>query len=48
MDAYNANPSSMQVAIENFSQQQSGNKYLFLGGMMELGVDSIQRTPIAG
>lgn len=42
LDAYNANPSSMQVAIENFSQQQSDNKYLFLGGMMELGVDSIK------
>ena len=42
LDAYNANPSSMQVAIENFSQQQSGNKYLFLGGMMELGEESIK------
>lgn len=41
MDAYNANPSSMEVAIENFNRQQSTNKYLFLGGMMELGEDSI-------
>jgi UDP-N-acetylmuramoyl-tripeptide--D-alanyl-D-alanine ligase len=41
MDAYNANPSSMQAAIENFSHQQSTNKYMFLGGMMELGEESI-------
>ena len=42
LDAYNANPSSMQVAIENFSHQKSDNKYMFLGGMMELGADSIK------
>jgi UDP-N-acetylmuramoyl-tripeptide--D-alanyl-D-alanine ligase len=41
LDAYNANPSSMQAAIENFSLQQSDNKYMFLGGMMELGEESI-------
>lgn len=41
LDAYNANPSSMEVAIENFSRQPSNNKYLFLGGMMELGDDSV-------
>ena len=41
LDAYNANPSSMQAAIENFSHQQSANKYLFIGGMMELGEESI-------
>lgn len=41
LDAYNANPSSMQAAIENFSHQQSENKYMFLGGMMELGQESI-------
>lgn len=40
LDAYNANPSSMQVAIENFAKQGSNNKYLFLGAMMELGEDS--------
>ena len=42
LDAYNANPSSMQAAIENFSLQKSDNKYMFLGGMMELGEDSIK------
>jgi UDP-N-acetylmuramoyl-tripeptide--D-alanyl-D-alanine ligase len=42
LDAYNANPSSMQVAIENFAKQSSNNKFLFLGGMMELGEDSVK------
>ncbi len=41
LDAYNANPSSMQVALESFAKQQSDNKYLFIGAMMELGEDSI-------
>ena len=42
LDAYNANPSSMLVAIENFANQSSNNKFLFLGGMMELGEDSVK------
>jgi len=42
LDAYNANPSSMQVAIENFAKLEGENKFLFLGGMMELGNESIQ------
>ncbi len=42
MDAYNANPSSMEVAIDNFTKQQSTHKYLFLGAMMELGEASVQ------
>ena len=42
LDAYNANPSSMQVALENFTEQQDKNKYLFLGAMMELGEYSIK------
>ncbi len=41
LDAYNANPSSMQVAIENFAKIESSNKFLILGGMMELGEESI-------
>lgn len=41
MDAYNANPSSMQVAIENFSSMRSTNKVVMLGGMMELGEESV-------
>jgi len=37
LDAYNANPSSMLAAIENFKQLQATNKILFLGDMFELG-----------
>ena len=40
LDAYNANPSSMRLSIENFSKLK-GNKVLLLGGMMELGRESI-------
>jgi len=40
MDAYNANPSSMQVALENFSRAEEGNKVVILGGMKEMGDDS--------
>jgi UDP-N-acetylmuramoyl-tripeptide--D-alanyl-D-alanine ligase len=42
LDAYNANPSSMKVAIENFARMNTDNKVLLLGGMAELGKDSIQ------
>lgn len=42
LDAYNANPSSMKVAIENFAALKAENKMLFLGGMMELGETSVQ------
>jgi UDP-N-acetylmuramoyl-tripeptide--D-alanyl-D-alanine ligase len=41
LDAYNANPSSMKLAIENFSRLQTVNKVLLLGGMAELGEESI-------
>ena len=40
LDAYNANPSSMAVAIENFLQLQSDNKIMILGDMFELGEES--------
>jgi UDP-N-acetylmuramoyl-tripeptide--D-alanyl-D-alanine ligase len=40
LDAYNANPSSMQLAIENFSRMSGDNKILMLGAMMELGEES--------
>ena len=42
LDAYNANPSSMKVAIENFANIHSDNKVLILGGMMELGSESLK------
>jgi len=41
LDAYNANPTSMRAAIENFSNIHSANKVLMLGGMMELGKESV-------
>jgi UDP-N-acetylmuramoyl-tripeptide--D-alanyl-D-alanine ligase len=37
LDAYNANPSSMKVAIENFAKLAGQNKIVMLGAMMELG-----------
>lgn len=37
LDAYNANPTSMQAALENFSQLEAKHKVLFLGDMFELG-----------
>lgn len=37
MDAYNANPTSMIAALENFKQMNRENKVLFLGDMFELG-----------
>lgn len=40
LDAYNANPSSMNAAIENFSQMQQQNKVAILGDMLELGNES--------
>ncbi|MBF2709494.1 UDP-N-acetylmuramoyl-tripeptide--D-alanyl-D-alanine ligase [Flavobacterium soyangense] len=40
LDAYNANPSSMAVAIENFMQLNNSNKIMILGDMFELGEES--------
>jgi len=40
LDAYNANPSSMQAALENFNQLKGSNKIAFLGDMFELGESS--------
>ena len=40
LDAYNANPSSMLAALENFAQLKDENKVVFLGDMFELGKDS--------
>jgi UDP-N-acetylmuramoyl-tripeptide--D-alanyl-D-alanine ligase len=37
LDAYNANPSSMQLAIDNFSKQLLSDKIVILGDMFELG-----------
>lgn len=37
MDAYNANPSSMAAAIDNFAQLNASKKIVILGDMFELG-----------
>ena len=42
LDAYNANPSSMKVAIENFARLDGTKKVLMIGSMKELGADSKQ------
>jgi UDP-N-acetylmuramoyl-tripeptide--D-alanyl-D-alanine ligase len=42
LDAYNANPSSMTVAIENFIQLDKPNKIAILGDMFELGTESLE------
>ena len=42
VDAYNANPTSMKAAIENFAALNMPGKVLILGDMLELGADSLQ------
>lgn len=42
LDAYNANPSSMKVAIDNFISLHKKNKIVFLGDMFELGEESVK------
>ena len=46
LDAYNANPSSMAVAIENFAQLDNLNKIMILGDMFELGEESHQEHKV--
>jgi UDP-N-acetylmuramoyl-tripeptide--D-alanyl-D-alanine ligase len=40
LDAYNANPSSVKAAVENFVQIKKEKKVIILGDMFELGNDS--------
>ena len=37
MDAYNANPTSMMMALTNFANIQNDQKCVILGDMLELG-----------
>ena len=37
VDCYNANPSSMEVALDNIATMEAGHKVLILGDMLELG-----------
>jgi UDP-N-acetylmuramoyl-tripeptide--D-alanyl-D-alanine ligase len=46
LDAYNANPSSMLLAIRHFAKQSFKNKYIVLGDMFELGEYSINEHQI--
>lgn len=39
LDAYNANPSSMKAAIENFAATNMPHKHLWIGGMKEMGAE---------
>lgn len=40
IDAYNANPTSMQAAVLNFATMEAENKTLIIGDMLELGSQS--------
>ena len=42
IDAYNANPTSMNAAIQNFRLMQAGHKMCILGDMGELGEASAE------
>lgn len=42
LDAYNANPSSMKLAIENFAKLNAAQKVVMLGAMAELGAESLE------
>jgi UDP-N-acetylmuramoyl-tripeptide--D-alanyl-D-alanine ligase len=48
LDSYNANPTSMRAAIENFASLQKKNKVLVLGDMYELGEESEQEHATIG
>ncbi|MFT6982891.1 MAG: UDP-N-acetylmuramoyl-tripeptide--D-alanyl-D-alanine ligase [Crocinitomicaceae bacterium] len=40
LDCYNANPTSMQSALESFSMNEHENKLFIIGDMKELGTDT--------
>lgn len=42
LDAYNANPTSVRTAIDNFLVLNGDNKIVILGDMLELGPDSYE------
>lgn len=42
VDAYNANPTSMVAALDNFASLTAGHKAAMLGDMLELGEDSVK------
>ena len=42
VDAYNANPSSMDAALSNFAGFEAASKIVLLGDMLELGETSVE------
>ncbi len=46
LDAYNANPSSMEHALMSLSNQNAKDKYFIIGDMRELGDSSIEEHKI--
>lgn len=48
LDAYNANPSSMQAAIENMAAMNANNKVLILGDMFELEEEAAKEHQAIG
>lgn len=41
LDSYNANPSSMEAALQNFRHIKAARKMVILGDMLELGTESL-------
>ncbi len=48
LDAYNANPSSMTAALENFAKMEASHKMVVLGDMLELGNESRAEHELLG
>ena len=46
VDAYNANPTSMQAAINNFAAMEAVTKTVILGEMLELGAQSAEEHQV--
>lgn len=46
LDAYNANPSSMEAAVDNLVDQKFSSKYALLGEMRELGLTTTEEHQI--
>jgi len=42
LDAYNANPTSMRAAINNFATTDAAKKILWMGGMKEMGPEEVR------
>lgn len=42
LDAYNANPTSMMAALENFSRENTANRAIVIGDMFELGATAAE------